>query len=60
MCGIVATGDKSVMDSTSLDVYKRQFKDFYLKDAIMQAISYCGFEHPSEGILRWSSELVIL
>ena len=28
------------------------FKDFYLKDAIMQAISYCGFEHPSEGILR--------
>ena len=28
------------------------FKDFYLKDAIMQEISYCGFEHPSEGILR--------
>ena len=26
------------------------FKDFYLKDEIMTAISTCGFEHPSEGI----------
>ena len=25
------------------------FKDFYLKDEILKAISYCGFEHPSEG-----------
>lgn len=28
------------------------FKDFYLKDEILQAISQCGFEHPSEGIPR--------
>lgn len=26
------------------------FKDFYLKDEILRAISECGFEHPSEGI----------
>ena len=32
------------------------FKDFYLKDAIMKAISYCGFEHPSEGRFCASEE----
>ena len=26
------------------------FKDFYLKDEILRAISECGFEHPSEGM----------
>lgn len=27
------------------------FQSFFLKDEIMKAISECGFEHPSEGIV---------
>lgn len=49
----VETNDKSVdMRGNYVSVHSSAFRDFLLKPEILKAISDCGFEHPSEGILQ--------
>lgn len=33
-------------------IHSTGFKDFLLKPELQRAITNCGFEHPSEGIVR--------
>jgi ATP-dependent RNA helicase UAP56/SUB2 len=35
-----------------VSIHASGFKDFLLKPELLRAIMDCGFEHPSEGLLR--------
>lgn len=42
---------KKEVKGTYVSIHSSGFRDFLLKPEILRAISDCGFEHPSEGIV---------
>lgn len=51
--GVVPPVKKEVkaVKGTYVSIHSSGFRDFLLKPEILRAISDCGFEHPSEGII---------
>lgn len=43
---------KKDVKGTYVSIHSSGFRDFLLKPELLRAIVDCGFEHPSEGILR--------
>ena len=44
--------DRVESKGSYVGVHATGFRDFCLKEELMKAINECGFEHPSEGILK--------
>jgi ATP-dependent RNA helicase UAP56/SUB2 len=43
---------KKEVKGTYVSIHSSGFRDFLLKPEILRAIADCGFEHPSEGMLK--------
>lgn len=43
---------KKEVKGAYVSIHSSGFRDFLLKPEILRAIVDCGFEHPSEGILK--------
>ena len=45
---------KKDVKGTYVSIHSSGFRDFLLKPELLRAIVDCGFEHPSEGKIRYS------
>lgn len=46
---------KKDVKGSYVSIHSSGFRDFLLKPELLRAIVDCGFEHPSEGMLPWST-----
>lgn len=47
---------KKDVKGTYVSIHSSGFRDFLLKPELLRAIVDCGFEHPSEGLLRFQHD----